>query len=746
VVQSRKKPDPLGDFLRTIRGNRAAALRPDDDPARLEEPEHAKGWHIPGLAWVPPVARARETVYSLAAARDYMTEAVSAYLNTQAQGVLLVVAPPGVGKTRLGVRTADALAEQERQVTVLGPRHDHYQTMLAESLSPDRWYEWLPRQLGDDSAGKPETCRYDPYMRIYQNRGFDSLTFCKGVCTWAYINNGCPWHGQKDFVARAKKRVVFGQHSHLFLGLPVPCSVAIGDELPINAALRIWQIPPSFVVPTGLPYDDPMTELMHVLHKLVLDKQRISGAALINALGGPESVIESLDLNYSTPSGEIHSPHEVDDLEYNHMPALSMLLRREAEYMVERPGVPYTPRVETSELGLTLYLRHSVQWRSPLAKDGWPEHMIWLDGTGNERFYEMIFERPVQVVAPVVQGAMFITQYHNRANGKTTLIGAGRDDDLLDEKEMPSSESNAMRRRQGTLAAITFKALEEEMSEVVSRDASGAPLVGHFYAERGSNRFKDVTDIAAAGKPQPDPWTLYNIVRCLRPERMDPILQDGKVPWVEKVIAYDHVDAKTGMSPAVAVNGPWGDPDLESIYYQLVEAEIIQSIKRGRDVLRSADKPLHVHLFTNLPIRALPPNRVLGIHELFEDAIPGIDVFDWPRVRQYLESAYATGDLVSARRMASDLGIKESTARKHLLAVSKAMAPDGELAAVSTTLWSRRRVFERLKGRPPLELVPYYPDDTEARLQVAGLLPPPPPPPEPPDDVDFVIDLGDLPL
>jgi len=575
-----------------------------------DEPE----WFT-GPAWnrklhtVPAPAWAQEAP-TLAEARAEIDAALEAYFADPAPGhMLLIKAAAGVGKTFRAVHLAERLAAQGQRVLYAGPRHAFYQDILALTKRPDLWYEWLPRQAGDD-GGKVETCRWPGECNAWIQKGYEGMDFCAGVCGWDYINKGCPYHAQK----KRAEPVIFGQHAHV-LAHPLQFHAVIGDESPVSAFMHEWVLQPGEIMPTGL---DPMAQLAQILHTLVSlavsttdGKTALTGPALLRALGGADRVWEAL-AEFQFEAGaialapKIHRAEEATWAQPFHLPALVHLLRREAQAVMDGE-TSYLERVIVAKGKLLLLLRRPVSEKLP-------QHIVWLDATGEPRIYEALFQRPVEVVAaaPRLQGR--VIQVWNRANGKGIILN--QDDGAAAAQLRQQIEAIAEPYQKP--AAITYQGLVQE-------GRVGTVKALHFYAARGTNALQDVDCLIVAGTPMPALDVLAKTARMIFADRMAAF----NAQWSTAILPYNYTDPVDGLGRAYPVGGYWGDPDLTAVLWSMREAELIQAIHRARPIQRAVD----IYLLSNIPLPEfhLRAGDLRTIRQVM-GAPEGVNAFDWPTV------------------------------------------------------------------------------------------------------------------
>ncbi len=634
-----------------------------------EEPEYLRGlWR--GLTVIDhPPESIKQPRPSVDEARRMVQDAIFSYfLEDDPQEMLLVKAVPGIGKTTVAVFAAELLAEQGRRVLYAGPRHDFFMDVLAMADHPDWWYEWLPRQEGDDI--KKETCRYTVPITTWMTRGYEAMEFCKRVCGWDYITNRCPYHAQK----RCKKPIIFGQHQHVTLGHPMEFGVVIGDECPVPAFCDEWHIPTRWIMPPGMNMSDPLTEMLRILQSSVPKEGavpgQITGESLLALLGTPDEVLgacESMvipaDAAFVSP--DIYSPEQVDEVPYAHLPQLIALLKREARMARENRKYPH--RIILDSSGLTLLLRHEPSERLP-------RHVVWLDATANETLYHACFQREVRLIDAQPELMATIFQVHSRANGKATLLDKGGEPtNKVDQIEQQVRRILQLGKYEGP-TVVSFEGLFRHSEVLDALDHL------HFYAARGTNALQDADAIIVAGTPQPPISSIEYMARMIFFERDTAF----RTEWSTKECPYRYLDPDDGKGRAYPVSGFWGDPELNAVLWSLREAEIIQAAHRSRPI----NHPVDIWLLTNVPLDELPPTKLMDVRELF-DAPEGVNPFLWYRALQIAERCDRENGLVTVDDLVAG-GILRDTAYTYLHRLHEEMG------------WLIESVRRDGKGRPKL--------------------------------------------
>jgi hypothetical protein len=650
--------DALIRFVEAGRLRRNEPL-PADEPPMPAAPYH---W---GLGWTqapdrqelpPPLSLDDARVAIWQAMLDYVREPMPAHM-------LLIKAPPGVGKSFAAVRLAENQARQGQRTLYAGPRHDLFQSLRYMAELPHEWYEWLPRQLGHPETGLGETCVYTPEISAWMHRGHRGIEFCKQICGWEWIHNGCPYHLQRQ----RPEAIIYGMHQHVFVGHPLAkqFTLLIGDEYPINAALHPWTIPAEAVAPEHDPFDPaPASSFLAQIQRLALSGGRFEGRALLDALGGPDLVKQTLEtltipLDGALLAPSITRPQEGARAPYNHLIPLVQLVLREADAALE--GHDYLSRVIVAGGNLMLLLRRKV---SPKL----PRHVIWLDATGNERLYEAVFERPVKVVAPRVERVGKVYQVWDRANGKSSLLEDG--EATAKAAQLKQLVAHIIERQHYQRVGVyTFKDLEANFMEYAT---------GHFGAETGTNQFEGIDAMFIAGTPLPSLLDLQTIARMIFFERMKPF---GAI-WSAKPVHYGYEAG--GQVAYRYLRGFWGDPDLQAVTWQAREARLIQAAERARLNLRRVD----VWLLTNVALDELPPDELLSIREIL-DAPPGVDVYLWSKAREVAERCDDLNGQVTAADLMHHLGCNKRTAYKYIDLL------------IASAGWQEVKAASRGRGRTP---------------------------------------------
>ena len=637
--------DQLAQYVATL----------DSPPPELEQSEQDAPAYLFGNQRVLSRCAPPDVAYSqrvdIQQMRDMFVEEAKKYLRTPSPDyMLLVPAPPGSGKTWAGTLFAHWVYEQTgRRVLYAGPRHNFFGDVqaaaIAQGKDPNIWLEWQPRR-SDEEHPERHTCHWSDEINTWMGKGYDSQEFCKHVCGWKYIEDGCVYHAQK----RRPEPLVYGQHAHLFLNHPMAeqFSCVIGDEIPLNSIVKLWTVSADKIL-LDIDPREPLAEIIAALSRYAGKDQRLSGKALIQALGGPEHVLGAIASFEMDPNAKLYTPHlrrgrgeDAEKAPVHYLPVLLPLLAREAE--TAKTADNYAERVWLDKEGLKLLTRRYVN-------EAYPRHVIWFDATGTAELYREMFKRPVRILDAQPEIAGKIYQVTDRANGKASLLS-------YDEEAKEHNPTGKVDQLQAQIYAIIDKHQTEKYAVGTFQnilEILGLPGV-NFYGGRGTNAFDDVDVFIVAGTPMPPTYQIETLAKALWPEDMTPFDEN----LVVEDRPYNYIDPDDGQGWQYTVS-TYANPKLRSLLYQLREAEIIQMAHRSRMLVRPEAT---VYLLTNIPIPQLPPTRLLSIADIM-NAPTGVNVFTWSDVRAKLEKyAREQGPLTITTIM--DLtGVAKNTALKY---------------------------------------------------------------------------------
>ena len=649
---------PAIDFL--DRFVEDAQAKPPPTPETPPEPSYIHGNQRRLKQVDAPVIQRREW-QDLEQFRETVARVMREYMmQSEPEEMLLIPAPPGSGKTWAGVDFAHwVYAQTKHRVLYAGPRTNFYEdvinTATRQGQNTNLWYDWKPRRKDDQDPDK-HTCNHAENINNWLAMGYEGMDFCSRVCGWDYINDGCPYHAQKN----RTEPLIYGNHLHVTLGHPLAkdFAVVIGDELPLGALAWEWTLPASRVQFADIPLEYDLSPILFDLNRLCgadLSKP-VSGPELLGWLGGPAKVLESVDdvmadgfvmANVIAP--QIPRDGNLDRVPANYLPIFLPILKREAAAALAEQEYPH--RLFVDGRGLTILTRRAVN-------DQMPDHVIWFDATGTQELYEAMFNRPVRTLNTMPKMAGRIYQVTDRNNGKSSLLQHGKDEPTETSKA-PQMRSQIDRICQDfqTPAVITYQHLEESIQQSTA----------HFYGSRGTNQFETCDVLVVAGTPMPPLYQIEKMAKCLWPERMRAF--DKTWFTVDRRYNFTGPDGEGYAYPV----SQFGDPELNVLLWQYRDGEIVQAAHRARILFRDVS----VYLLTNLPIDDLPPTQLLTIRELL-GAPEGVDVVGRRMIVAFAETLGAVG----TKDLVENFGIDPRTARKYIGFIAE--MPGWEIMAVRT--------------------------------------------------------------
>lgn len=578
-----------------------------------------------------------------------LDEVIRPYLADPNPGhALVLAASPGFGKTHLMAKVADALARQGRYTFWSGPRHDLYRDILKEVRKfggdPALWQEWYPHQ-DERLSGGITTCIYPNDAVQWMGRGQPLFNFCKNVCGIDYIQNECLYYEQ----ARAPKPVVYGHHNHIFLGNTLLnqhyFNLVIGDENPLNSAVRIWHIPASRIIPRGVTARHPLWNVLAKLVALAHTERSASGAKLFDALGGAQAVSAALKAYREMPDEKLpnvvfrrpeHAPRD-----YLYMPLLAELLQKDADALLDY-GDEGLMRVRTRDDGTNGFGLSLVARREPCPF--LPKHVIWCDATPRQILYEAVLKRPCEIVRVDVPRVGKVYQVAHYLNNMASLLTQEREPRPAYTRIAAYVEHIARENKYERWAVMTFK--------------DGKHLFGtqqrlHFGGNRGTNQWRDGGDapdaVFVVGAPIPSAYDIEVMATAIFNNRTEPFANT----WERRDALFPGTDVPARKSDY------WDDPHLSALVWLFREAEIVQSAHRAGLNLR--DVP--VYLVTNLPIEELPPDEIVKWRDLLN--IPeDYTAKRWIEVLKWAEETVAMGELLTIDRLCNEFDVSRETGRK----------------------------------------------------------------------------------
>jgi hypothetical protein len=252
-----------------------------------------------------------------------------------------------------------------------------------------------------------------------------------------------------------------------------------------------------------------------------------------------------------------------------------------------------------------------VRWKAGLAKRWVDVPIMFLDATADHAVLEAVFEN----VTPSPRYVAFnehvkIRQVVDRSLSHSA-IAPPTDDELKDAKPRQiEAAATARRNARKVLAALIADALRRYNGAPVLAIAPLAteriwregPLpswlsVTHHGATVGLDAYGNVRALYDCGRTLPRAEAVERLAGAIT--GAEPALKGYKRTQAEIV----------GADGSAVVVDAWTHPDplCEALRWQLCEAALVQNVGRGRGLHRTADRPLDIHLWTDIAVDELGP-------------------------------------------------------------------------------------------------------------------------------------------
>lgn len=552
----------------------------------------------------------------LAEARIKLRRALEQYhdLDTPDHRLLCLV-PPGVGKSHALVQIAIRAHLRGERVAYVMPRHDFLIDLMHITVglgySPSIWYHWQPRKAASDHH--ESNCGHVPAITQWLKKGHEAIKFCQGVCGYQFIKDGCLYHAQRNEalapMASGLYPIVAIQHGHITTGHSMlgEFDLIIGDESPLGMYPHLWHIPNNEIVPRDLDHSDSAYSILATIAGIsvtMADDIVLSGAALIDHLGGPKAVLHAAQ-NTELPHLEssIRFDYEAELASYNHGTQLMFMLASEARLSIGGES-SFIERVIVRRDGLRLLLKHQTNHMLP-------PKVVWADATGDPALYQQITDWRIESFYTNVILDGPIHQITDSTFSKTTMLQS-----IKKTADGPAAKPSAKCEKTLRIIRVIIER-ESYINPLVVSYSELAPYVqdwakfAYFHGNRGTNIYQECDAVFIVGTPMPAVEHLEIMARMVYSRRRKPF----DTRWCQKPIPY------VGTDLWYEAGGLWADPDLALLLNQMREQEIVQSAHRVRPILT----PKPIWLFTALPIAPLPPTRLCTMAEALGITVAGID-------------------------------------------------------------------------------------------------------------------------
>ncbi len=669
-----KISNPLADFVKRLKAEQEAWKSPSWDkipePPEPPRPQHHR------IEWRLPDNHVAEPTVSIDDARSIMRAEMLSYIdNKKPNGMVLVRAQPGVGKTHAAIEIAQEAAKKGMRVLYAMPQHRHWDTLEnMPHFDHQHWYHWLALDATSPATGNT-MCLYTEAMHKWTAKGYPAMKLCDSMCS--FYKDKCEYRRQNQ----REERIIGGVHDHVATGMSISnFSLAIIDELPVRAFLR-----PRYIPRAGISVDGvgPVQDLAEILKTYPVNgpHQSLKGRELFDILEPymDDAYAQFDDYKSAIPVIPwISKPADVEKSPYWYLPDFLIMAVRELKAYRDQQ-TEWLERIILTDEHLII-LERSAPW------DKLPSHIIALDATGNAAAYEQLLGRKVKIVAPNVERKGNVYQVTYRLNGISTTLkkSKGEKKQVLNEdgkEALRLCQAIIDERGYKSPGAVTFKNAVPEFEEVF-----GAGRVLNFFGQRGSNDLVDVDGLFVVGCPQPNDTEIMQQVKILYSDRMRPfgvVEREGiKVPARSDIERrYRFYREQDGHQAVRMISGFWNDSDLETVAAIYREEELLQAIHRARPISRKAD----VWLLTSIPTNE-PLTDIFDMpSDLLDSPIPNWQA--WRRIRNAMDDAYESGQIITYEWLAekSKLPIKSLQRQKLLTIIGEKYSEFWEPALVPST-------------------------------------------------------------
>jgi hypothetical protein len=524
---------------------------------------------------------------------------IESLIRAHNEGTLAIGSAPGVGKSTI---VCKVLREKELRTLYLVPNHklDHE---IIKNLGA----------IPIHGRNRQNCYRFDEAHAA----GSKGWSVHGAVCKKCDRRSSCSYLAQFD---RSKSWVAPHQYltsSYLRDGI---FDILVVDEFLIQSFIAAQEVSTSDLDYTKRLFGHissmkPITEVIDVLldivshHKAANKPDPIYGRDLIMEIKA------SIDLDAALE--ELRNAEWVMDMESNikGMDAVSLPLNYledlvdilEYENSLARLDGFFNSRLNLGHDGLVVY---SINYQAGLSIP-----VIILDGTMNEDLVRSVFGHDTRIYNSNIKCDAEIVQIVDGFYGKNTLLGPNErpKERLLNVAKILATEKTVMCSRMD---------LESQLP---------ATDTFHYWAERGTNTYRDFEQIVLFGGACPNPRTIIPQIRALHYAE-EFVSDKGDYEWVPYCSASEAYKIKQFTYEDARVQG-WIDC--------LGAGEMVQSLHRIRPLL---DPNKKIYVLSNKPLKSLNPTRLVELRRL-EDEL-GIKEDPETRIRDWIEeSLHSRGEV-----------------------------------------------------------------------------------------------------
>jgi hypothetical protein len=234
--------------------------------------------------------------------------------------------------------------------------------------------------------------------------------------------------------------------------------------------------------------------------------------------------------------------------------------------------------------------RLEVRRRHRIAKD-WRVPTLLMDATPSWDVYRQFWNIDQVTKAEAAAPFMTVRQVVWSASAAKLLRGDTAEANLGRLRRYIEARSSGRRR---ALVACQ-KSVEDELVRL------GLPPnveTAHFNANRGMDKWKDIDLMIVVGRTEPPPAAMEMMAEVIFQERIEGLPEGAYYPASPVGLTMGGADRQT---PAVRAS-QHPDARAETMRWLACEAELIQTIGRGRGLNRSESNPLQVDVIGCVPL------------------------------------------------------------------------------------------------------------------------------------------------
>lgn len=528
--------------------------------------------------------------------------------------ILLVKGPPGTGKTTV---TAKILGDHLKtaESSTRNPRYNWFAPnwkRIDEAKSNLDAYPLRPKvPLGPD--GKlmgTSLCRRPREIAALRTKGLAMLEYGRLCARCAYRNGGCPYWNQ--FWEHRDEHWIL-PHAHLFLDTihrqdPRPSLLVIDEDI-IGTAIGYRSYlneddlarTATWLRKNALPsWQRPLLDLMDALRDAMTQRGTVRNFQIASEIG-PEVLTNAiLTWRQAGPQLELQERESLKNvaLDTARPPVLERLMGTMLD-LAARPSRACIRKYDDPKRGAVLVLYNLARPQTGKTPT------IILDSTGSPSIYGRLFRgRNITALDVDVVCSARVVQVIDGTYGKTVT----ESDEAVAARLLDAVRGIVKYRgtKEHPVAVITHKAFEQRIRGKGLRHIR----TGHFYAERGTNRFLDAgcRDIVVVGTPTPNIDDLEMAAEALFAGDADDLdFSGGYCPRQYGMSDDDGMDWQIDIRD-------YADPRMQDLVALFREGEVLQAAHRIRPLDEGAGKT--IWLLTSLPIPGLPPTDLIRLEDV----------------------------------------------------------------------------------------------------------------------------------